>query len=316
MKLLRTARLMWCVPVVGFLFLLIAASPVQAQDDDFQDLLEQVGEEYARAYASPFIEAFGPNQNSAMFQGASIPWGQLTFGVGIKVMATHLNEDDQTFQKTVRNVDLGSIDSSLSGTGTLILNGPTVFGDPDTRGTVTLLPDAGGPPIALEGIPGLVDSRFVPLMAPEASVGGVFGLKATLRYFPELDLGDYGKTKYLGFGLQWSPNGLLVDFPVDMMVGFFDQEMNVGSLIEANAKTMFIAVSKDFNPLTVYGGFAKESADMTVGYTYETTGERISFTAESQQESRLTLGAKLKFLSAEMGVGKLTTYSAGAMFGF
>lgn len=287
-----------------------------AQDDSLEDLLTQVGEQYATAYASPFVEAFGPNQNSALFQSAHIPWGKLTFGFGVKVMATHLNEDDQTFQKNVQFDDLGDFDDSLAGqSGTVIFSGPTIFGDPDATGTITLLPSAGAP-VSLEGIPGLVDTRFVPLMAPEAYIGGIFGLKGTVRWFPEIDLGDYGKTKYLGFGLQWSPNGILLNLPVDVMVGFFDQQLDVGTLIETNAKSYFLAASRQVGPATVFGGVAKEESDMTVSYTYEQTGEEISFEVTAKQESRITLGAKLGPLSVEMAHGDLTTYSTGLMFGF
>ena len=302
--------------LLGMALCLLGTGAVQAQDDGLVDLLEQVGEDYARAYASPFIEAFGPNQNSAMYQGAHIPWAGLTFSVGIKVMATHLNEDDQTFQKTVEGVDLSDFDSSLSGTGTVILSGPTVFGDPDTQGTVTLLPDAGGPPVAIAGITGLVDSRFVPLFAPEASVGGIYGLKGTVRYFPGYDMGEYGKTNYLGYGLQWSPNGLLINFPVDVAVGFFNQNLDVGDFLESNASTMFLAASKNLGMITVYGGFAKEEADMTISYTNEDSGEIVSFDASSAQGSRMTLGARLAMFHVEMAKGDLVTYSAGAMFGF
>lgn len=312
------ARLLTAAGGLALTLALIAVLPgsVLAQDDSLEDLLTQVGKEYATAYASPFVEAFGPNQNSALYQGADIPWGKLTFGFGVKVMGTHLNEDDQTFQKNLQVDDLGNFDDSLAGqSGTVIFSGPTIFGDPDAPGTITLLPEMGAP-VALEGIPGLVETRFVPLVTPEAYVGGVFGLKGTLRWFPEMDLGDYGKTKYLGFGLQWSPNGILLNLPVDVMVGFFDQKLEVGTLIETTAKSYFLAASRQVGPAKVYGGFAKEESDMTVSYTYEQTGEEISFDVSARQESRITLGAKLGPLSVEMAHGDLTTYSTGLMFGF
>ncbi len=297
--------------------LLLVPALAQAEDQDLEGLLQQVGEEYARAYASPFLEAFGANQNSGLYQSANIPWGRLTFSVGFKATATHISEDDQTFSKTVSDIDFGDIDPALNGmSGTAVFAGPTIFGDDQTPGTITLVPDAGGPPISLEGIPGLVDTRFVPMLAPEASIGGVYGLRATLRWFPEIDLGDYGKTKYMGLGFQWSPNGILLNLPVDVMVGYFDQSLDVGSLIETNAKSYFLAASKDLGTVTVYGGFQKEESDMTVTYTYQETGEEISFYTEGMQENRITLGAKLAFLNVEMGHGDLTTYSMGAMFGF
>ena len=307
-------------PVVLTLVLamtVLSTGAVLAGDQDLEELLKQVGEEYATAYASPFIEAFGPNQNSAMYQSAHIPWGGLTFGIGVKVMGTHLNEADQSFQKTIVVDDLGNFEPGLSGqSGTAILSGPTIFGDTGTTGSVTLVPDAGGPPIAIAGIPGLVDTRFVPFFAPEASVGDIFGLRGTVRYFPEVNLGSYGKTKYFGYGLQWSPNGLLENLPVDLMVGFFDQELKVGTLIDSSAQTYFAAVSKSFGPITAYAGYASEESDMTVAYTWVDTGEAISFDASAQQESRFTVGAKLAMFNVEMAHGDLTTYSAGAMFGF
>jgi hypothetical protein len=313
-KLFLDFSLAKAAPVLGLaMVVLLVGSPVVAED--LEDLLVQVGEEYAMAYASPFIEAFGPNQNSALYQDAHIPWGGLKFGIGIKVMGSHLNEADQTFQKNVRVDDLGDFDSSLDGqAGTVIFAGPTIFGDTNTNGSITLLPDSGLP-VALEGIPGLVETRFVPLAAPEVFVGGVFGLKGTLRWFPEMSMGDYGKSKYLGYGLQWSPNGLLATLPVDLSVGFFKQEIKVGTLIETSASSMFLAASKDLGAVTVYGGLAKEDADMTVSYIYEDTGENVSFEATARQESRFTLGARLGFFNVEMAHGDLTTYSAGLMLG-
>lgn len=306
----------WGVVLAVCLALNMACAGAALAGDNLEDLLVQVGEEYAKAYTSPFIEAFGPNQNSAMYQTAHIPWGGITFGVGVKVMGTHLNEDDQTFQKIVENVDLHELDPSLSGTGTVIFSGPTIFGDTNTKGTITVVPDAGGPPIALEGIPGLIDTRFVPMLAPEATLGGIFGLRATVRFFPEIDLSNYGKTKFLGFGLQWSPNGLLQNLPVDIMVGFFSQELKVGSLIDSDTSTYFAAVSKNLGVMTVYGGYAMEDSDMTVSYVQEDSGRSISFDASAGQESRLTLGARFGLLNAEMAHGDLTTYSAGLMLGF
>ena len=100
-----------------------------AQATDLQQLIEQVGSEYGEAYSTPFIHAFGPNQNSNLYSTASIPWSGLTFGVGIKVMGTNLNEADQTFQKVVQVDDLGVLDPALAGqSNILIMSGPTIFG--------------------------------------------------------------------------------------------------------------------------------------------------------------------------------------------
>lgn len=311
-------KIPWTLALVLVLGCALIAGTAMAQNDDLEGLLSQVGQGYAEGYSSPFIEAFGPNMNSAMYQSAHIPWGGLTFGIGVKFMGTYLNEDDQTFRKTTRVDDLGDLDPGFSGIGgSVISSGPTMFGSRGSTGTITIVPDSGGPPVALEGIPGLVDTRFVPLFAPEAYVGGIFGLKATIRYFPEINLDDYGKTKYFGWGLQWSPNGLLDEtFPVDLMIGYFDQNLDVGTLIKSSASTFFLAVSKDFSLLKPYIGYAFEDSKMDVSYIWEETGEEVKFSADALQSNRFTVGLKVWFANLEMGVGKLVTYSAGLMFGF
>ncbi len=312
-----TKRGIWAASLLSLALMVVFVQPVLA--DDFQELLEQVGEDYATSYSSPFLYAFGPNQNSGMYQTASIPWAGLTFGAGVKVMATHLNDDDKTFSKNIENVDLGDFDPGFAGEmGTVIMSGPTVFGDTGTVGTVKGYLH-GIEVFSQDAIPGLVESSFVPMFAPEAYVGGVLGLKATVRYFPEMQLSDYGKTKFFGYGLQWSPNHFFPTFPVDVMVGFFDQEMTVGSLLETNASTMYLAASKQFSLLTLYGGYAMDDSDMSVTYEYLEEGVDVRFDVEGRQDNHFTLGVALKFLlgiNLEVNAGDMTTYSGGLMFGF
>jgi len=169
-------------------------------DDDLEDKLSQVGAVYGEAYSSPFIYAHGPNQNSAMYQSAHIPWSGLTFGIGVKVMATRIKEEDQYFQKVLEDEDLGKYDPDYAGqTGDVVMSGPTIFGNTEQVGSVKGY--VGGTEVFnIPTITGLYDTRMVPLAAPEAYVGGLVGLKLTLRYFPELSMGSYGKTKYFGYG--------------------------------------------------------------------------------------------------------------------
>jgi hypothetical protein len=314
-----TSRWMTTFGLLSLAALIFAAAPAVAADDSLEDLLQQVGEDYAISYSSPFLYAFGPNQNSGMYQTAHIPWGGLTFGFGVKVMATHLNIADQSFSKNIENVNLGVYDPIYEGeTGDVVMSGPTLFGDTETNGTITGYLH-GIPVFHQETIPGLIDTRFVPLAAPEAYIGGIFGLKATIRYFPEIDMSDYGKTKYFGYGLQWSPNGLIPTLPFDVMIGFFDQELKVGTLLETSAQTYFIGASKDFSLLRVYGGFAKDKSDMSISYEYLEDGSNVSFSVDGTQEKHMTVGVALNFilgLYAEMNAGDLTTYSTGLMIGF
>ncbi|MBD3221315.1 hypothetical protein GF314_08720 [bacterium] len=310
----------------SFLVLLALAAmalPAASQDDDadLEDLLTQVGEQYARAYTAPLIHSWGANQNSALYHTAEIPESRLTVSFGIKVMGTNINEDDQTFRTVLEDVEVGDYFDGVSGTGDVVMEGPTIFGDTETAGTLTGY--VGGLPVAQEeAIEGLIDTRWVPLFAPQLEVGGYFGVRGSLRWLPEIDLGDYGKTKYMGYGLSWSPNFLLKDLPVDVMVGFFNQQIDVGTIVETDASSLYLAASRKFSAFVVYGGFASESSTMDVSYTYEddVVGEaEVSFETDGDMESRFTLGATLDTpvkLNAEMNVGTMVVYSAGLMFGF
>jgi hypothetical protein len=303
-----------------------------AYGDDIGIKLSEVPEGYARAYSSPFIYAHGPNQNSNLYSTAEIPWGVLKFGIGLKFMGTNINETDQSFRLVYEDVDLGEFDDDYAGmTGDIVMQGPTIFGSTDDLGTIEIY--HGGALITepIETISGIVDTRWVPLAAPEGYIGGLFGLKAMIRWLPTISNDDFGKVELFGYGLQWSTSGLLKDFPVDMMVGFFNQSLDIygevpgyegGMLTEASS--LYLAGSYDWPALTLYGGFALESSEMDVYYSINNPdlgtldGTEVTFTEEGRQENRFTLGVTFDIiakLNLEMAHGDFTTYSAGLMFG-
>jgi len=311
------------VGLVGMLGLVamlaaVAAAPAGAADD-LQDLLDGVSEDYARAYLAPFTYTFGPNLNSGIYHTAAIPLVGTSFDIGLKVMGTHLADGDQSFQRVIENVDLGDYDPAFAGqTGDIILSGPTIFGNADTPGAIAGY--VGGVQVfSQEGIAGLIETSYAPMAVPQASLAGAGGLRVTVRWLPEIDLSELGKTKLFGWGLQWTINGVANTLPVDVMVGYFKQTLNVGTLLEADANSMFVAAGKSFSSVTVYGGYAKEDSKLSVAYVYDTGGQNVAFSVDDTQESRWTGGvtfdvlAKLNF---EMAHGDLTTYTAGLMFGF
>lgn len=308
--------------------LVLTVGVTNSRADSLQQILQEVGPEYGEAYASPFIHTFGPNQNSNLFSTASIPYSGLTFGIGIKVMSTKLNDDDKTFQKVVKVSNLGEYDPLLEGrTGTFVMSGPTIFGNENETGTVDVYAD-GVYVETIDGISGFWDTGWVPLATPEVQVGGIAGLKATLRYFPSIQMGDFGKTTYLGYGLQWSASGVLENLPVDLMIGFFrtnldvdnDQDSGPSKLVDSEANSYFLAASKSWPAMTVYGGFALEDSRMKVAYLLdEDPDQPVNFEVDGKQDSRFTLGVTLDILldlNLEAGFGKMSTYSAGLMFGF
>jgi len=317
------------VLLAGLLVLVLGAVPALAQDDDGGDLealLEDVGEQYARGYLAPLVTGMGANQNSALFHTAAIPGTRFTLTFGLKAMGTKLDEAAKTFQTAAPvylderyGIEFG--DPGYHQTGTLVMSGPSVFGSEDETGTITAY-YAGLPVYTAEGIESLVDLDYVPLVMPQASVGGVMGLQATVRWLPDIDAGDVGKIKLWGFGLSASANYWLPMLPVDVSVGYFKQSLDVGEYVATDAKSMYVAASRKFALATVYGALSKESSSMDVAYTYTNSmdvEEEVDFSVDGIQDSRLTLGATLNLglkLNAEAGFGDVTTYSAGLLFGF
>ncbi|MCK9995920.1 MAG: hypothetical protein KAH56_06545 [Candidatus Krumholzibacteria bacterium] len=325
---------MTAVLVVG---LVMVGSTDAARADSLQQLMEQVGPEYAKAYASPFIHTFGPNQNSNLYSTANIPFGKLVFGFGVKVMGTYMNEEDQSFRKVVQIDDLGVLDPDnpdLDGvSGTAVMSGPTIFGSTADEDIGQIDFYSNGVYLgSVDGITGFWETRWAPLFAPEAYIGGILGFKFTLRYLPTMSVGDLENITYMGYGLQWSASGLLDNFPVDLMVGFFSTKLDVENtqglgqdkLFDSEANSYFVAVSKSWPALTVYGGYALEDSKMDVSYYYEDENfpaltQQVNFSVDGRQESRFTAGVTLDVLvdlNLEAGFGDLTTYSAGVMLGF
>lgn len=306
--------------ILAALAILPALAAVPAAAEELEGLLEDVTSQYAQAYLAPFTHSFGPNLNGGLFHTAAIPRSRLTIDFGVKVTATYLAAEDQSFQKVIENVDISDYDGSFApGTmGDIVMSGPTVFGNDEKPGTVAGY--IGGVQVfSQDTIEGLVDTRYSPMVVPQASVGGIAGFRATVRWLPEMDLGDVGKTKVFGYGLQWSANTVAPTLPVDVMVGFFNQTVEVGTLIETDASSMFVAASKSFALATLYAGYAKEDSETDIAYTYSGDGSSVAFTVDDTQESRFTVGATLNVLAklnVEMGHGDLTTYTAGLMFGF
>lgn len=309
------------------------AARAQADGDEgegLQDLLEEIGGEYAEAYLAPLAQTFGVNQVTALYTTAAIPRQGVTVSIGVKAMNTRLKAADQVFAREFT----ATLDESygvLPGhpaygqTGTIRIAGPTVFGDDDQAGTVQAFHE-GALVAEREGIEGAVKTRDVPLAVPELTVGGILGLRATLRWLPTIDAGDdIGEIKLLGYGVQANVNQWLAPLPVDVMVGFFRQSLEVGDALDADASSLYLAASKPFGLLTVYGGAAKESSDLEVDYTYVDRDDPgltfpVRFAIEGAQESRFTLGVALQIgatLSAEVNRGsEWTTYGAGLAFGF
>lgn len=61
----------------------------------------------------------------------------------------------------------------------------------------------------------------LPLAAPQFSFGTVFGTMASVRFLPNVKMGELGELSYFGFGLQHNPAVFLpIPLPVDLSAAF------------------------------------------------------------------------------------------------
>jgi hypothetical protein len=170
----------------------------------------------------------------------------------------------------------------------------------------------------------------LPLLAPQIAIGTVYGTNLTLRWLPTMSIPDIGSFKFFGFGIQHNPQVWIGSpLPLDLCLGYFHQNLQVGSLFEAQTNAFGVDMSKTFGwrllNATPYAGFQFETANMTFHYDLNVdtpTGkqvEKIQFDLQGDNSTRLTLGLSLHLLilnlNADYNFAKYPSVSVGLMFG-
>jgi hypothetical protein len=330
--------------------------------DDLSTKLSSVGTDYAKGYLQPLTDAFGADINSGFFHGAKMSNGfHLYFG--LKAFAATIPSADQAFSLTENktiHVDndfqdqfgntvhvTKDFDFTLNGTSI-----PTVFGDDQVKGlvsgTVGFDTTFGGQNHHIEvtyaesTIAGLKKLSFAPLGIPQVTVGTIMGTDFTLRLIPKIDIGDYGSVGFWGVGVRHSISQYLGgdEAPLDIAVGFMIQNFTITAkdtdnttgavsdydLLKAKAWLANVEVSKQFNPITFYGGLQIEKASMDVQYfsTQTVQGAQVkfnpSFSADSKNTFRAIIGINLGLgplnINADYNVGSTSVLSGGLGFSF
>ena len=196
----------------------------------------------------------------------------------------------------------------------------------------------GGAPLTMNvpsssvglGVTGfLEEAKAIPLIAPQLTIGTFVGSQFTFRYLPSLDLEDFGKIKYFGFGIQHNPGVWFGDIlPLDVSASFFTQTLEAGSVFKTTATAFGVNASKrlgwGFLNLTPYAGFMLESSSMTFTYDYfiDTQAgkipQKIEFELNGENKSRITAGVSIKILivniNADYNFSKYNSASVGVMF--
>lgn len=176
----------------------------------------------------------------------------------------------------------------------------------------------------------LKGAPILPLFAPQITVGTVLGTQVSVRWLPEIELGEeVGKLNYFGIGVQHNPGIIGLNLPVDFAVSGFYQRLAIGDLFEAKGWSVGLNVSKTlgwrFFNLIPYTGIALERSSLSAEYEFEyETPEgmetsQVSFEADGANTWRATFGLSLRLgifnLNGDYNLGPVPNFSVGLMLG-
>jgi hypothetical protein len=349
---------------IGIMCALAACSllPAATQGQSLEETLQKLSQDAARKYVAPISSALGADLNGGWFHRAPDPkiLG-FNFELGIVGMASLFPKESSHFactgqfifsvaqaQQLVSTVQDPQVRSELvniltSSPSQVSIEGATVIGKPDdyitlryaggtyqtSKGRVTLPGNTVELPIA--GFGDLAEVDFLPLAAPQLTVGTILGTQATFRYFPTAEVvPELGDLKYFGFGVQHNPMVWLrtVRLPFNLAAGYYTQRITFGDLFKVRTTAYGINLSKrlglGFLNVTPYAGYMIENARMKVKYDYvvETPAgpraQNIQFELEGENKSRLTVGLSFRLLIVNLNVdynfGKYNSATAGLNF--
>jgi len=171
---------------------------------------------------------------------------------------------------------------------------------------------------------------FLPNPAIQLDVGTVIGTDFSFRYFPEITFENLGKTYLWGLGFTHNP-GLWFEepLPIDLSIGFYYQNMRVGSVFKNNAYSVGLYVSKELGMIISfepYAGLTFESSETNVHYTfnYDTpvgpVNTNLDIDLKGENVVGFVLGGNLKLavfsINFDFKFAEISTMSAGIGFGF
>lgn len=239
-----------------------------------------------RAYLEPLPNGIGGNLNSGWFNSASTH-STLGFDIQIRGALAFVPSSAQDFNLTELNlqrVELAAGESAIS---------PTASGD-DTEGPEIIVRDPdNGDEVARFNLPQGSGFNFVPTPMIQASVGLIKNTDITVRFVPEVSIGDYGNFSQRGIGIkhslsQWLPGSALLPVDISIFAGYnrIDINANLDLDPQDNAitdpttnydnqqvETTFdtfsakVIVGKDLPFISVYGGVGYETSTMNLDVT-------------------------------------------------
>lgn len=341
--------------------IILLTGMISAQD--FQETIQQLPQDPAKEFARPLTDAFGANINTGWLSNApKATRMELDFKIGLVAMGAFIDKDALIFQllntlfpfqesqaTQIANTILDPTDPNWQAVKDYILSnelqtdvsGPTFFGSTDENVVVSVPQqqiNVGGinytvpsQEIPLDEVSGILqDPGIFPLLAPQLSIGTLYGTQATLRYIPKTRFVDeLGTVEYIAAGLQHNP---LVWFanplPIDFSAAFFYQQINIENLAKVKSTAFGVNVSKTIGGFiagfTPYAGFTFEDTKMSIDYEYVIDPNlppiEFKFDIEGANKTRFILGFSVTLIGlniyADYNFSNVNTLNLSVLYGF
>jgi hypothetical protein len=343
-----------------FSFIIFSTTAFSQNDNtDFNQTIKNLSTSAATGYVGPAISSFGSNLNTGWVTKAPSA-AKNSFNLEIKIIAMgSIIDDAQKVFSTVGSfnftdaqaqeiaasaspnpLEQASIKNELlSHAWNLKISGPTIMGA-DNQNVVL---DFQGQQVQgytlqnynLTDVKGFLnDLSIFPTAAIQLGIGTLYGTSLAFRWFPTVNIKDLGDFTYWGFGGMHNPAVWFnQEFPIDIAVGGFYQDLKVGTIFETKASMFGLYASKTIGSViafTPYVALTSETSTTTVqyDYTYDMNSggnitqktENISFEMDGANSTGFTVGAAFKLailnLNIDYKFANIKTASAGLSFGF
>lgn len=267
------------------------------------DLLSKYGGENAGGFVQPLADAFAANLNSGLYQSAFVPLSGFHFSIGVVILGAPVSDSRRTF--TAKTEGFFSPAQTAPA--------PTIFGS--TKGTSVT--GTGGTEYAF---PGGLDVSMFAVVAPQITIGSLYGTEALIRFFQVNVGGKVGTLQLYGFGLRHNLNQYLnlKKIPLDFAAGIYYQHFGLGDILSGNGVFISGQASYKTGVLTLYGGPGFEFSSMKVDYTG--SSGKISTSVSAANKVRFTVGAAATLiffrLFADFNLSSQSTFTLGFSFVF
>lgn len=211
------------------LLVLVASAHGYAQLGDIGAFLKAGAEDatiLTKEYLKPLPTGFGTGLNAGWNEGAA-PKKTLGFSIQVRTSAAIVPESDRSFD--ISTLGLNKI---------RVANGedpvsPTLAGVSEQGPLLEIFEDPNDPTTKIGEFPMPKGTGIAVVPAPiiQASLGLIKGTDISVRFVPEVEIGDYGSFGVIGGAikhdfLQYIPGGKLMPFDLSVMVGYNQIKLN------------------------------------------------------------------------------------------